>query len=109
VPASKLGPPSLENAGTTMGSFVTYQCRHCRYEESGIGIGRGRNPFPYLALYRCARCKTVGSTWIHADRRPRCGVCDDEGVTLFADDATHIDCPKCEKPASFRPAPGSWQ
>jgi hypothetical protein len=92
-----------------MGAFVSYHCRHCRYEEPKIGVGRGRHPFPYLALYRCARCKTVGSTWVHEGQPPRCGVCYEEGVTLLADDTRRIDCPKCGNPASFRPVAGSWE
>ncbi len=92
-----------------MGSFVTFQCRHCRYEETEIAVGCGRNPSPKLALYRCTRCKTVGSTWVQETQPARCGACYEEGVTLLTDDTMRIDCPKCGQPASFRPATGSWE
>lgn len=92
-----------------MGSFITYQCKHCRYEENEIGVGRGRNPFPYLALCCCSRCKTVGSTWIQDNQPARCGVCYDAGVTLLPDDTTRIDCPRCGRPANVTPAAGSWE
>lgn len=47
-----------------MGGYVDYRCKGCRTEESPIPVGRGRNAFPYLALFRCLSCKTVGSTWV---------------------------------------------
>jgi hypothetical protein len=92
-----------------VGGFVAYRCKHCRYEESEIGIGKGKNPFPFLALFRCNKCKSVGSTWIQEHSTPRCGLCYEEGVTLLPDDTTHIDCPRCGKPAQFTPMEGSWE
>jgi ribosomal protein L37E len=30
-------------------------------------------------------------------------------VTLLPDDTTHIDCPRCGKPALFTSREGSWE
>jgi hypothetical protein len=92
-----------------VGGFVEFRCKHCRYEETDIGVGKGRNPSPFLALFRCAKCKSVGSTWIKEHETPRCGVCYEEGVTLLPDDTTRIDCPRCGKPAQFAPKEGVWE
>lgn len=92
-----------------MGGFVDFKCRSCKYEETDIGAGRGRQAFPYLALFRCDNCKSVGSTWIHENRIPRCGACYSDGVTLLPDDVRVINCPKCGEPASFSPGKGSWE
>jgi len=94
---------------TCMGRFVDFRCTHCRYEETDIGIGKGKHPFPYLALFRCVRCKSTGSTWIKENEAPRCAVCYEVGVTLLPDDTTRIDCPRCGKPAQFVPKEGSWE
>jgi hypothetical protein len=92
-----------------MGGFVDFRCKHCRYEETDIGVGKGKHPFPYLALFRCPKCKSTGSTWIKENEIPRCGLCYEEGVTLLPDDTTRIDCPRCGKPALFAPREGSWE
>lgn len=92
-----------------MGGFVDFRCTHCRLEMEEIPVGKGRRPWPYLALYRCTRCKTVGSTWIQEDQPARCSVCYEDGVTLLPDDTTRVDCPKCGKPAQFTPRDGSWE
>lgn len=90
-----------------MGGYVDFRCQHCRYQETDIGVGKGKRPFPCLALFRCARCKSTGSTWVKENATPRCGLCYEEGVTLLPDDTTHIDCPRCGKPALFTPREGS--
>jgi hypothetical protein len=92
-----------------MGGFVDYHCRHCRTEQTEIPVGRGRTASPYLKLFRCTRCKTVGSTWVEDDRPPRCGTCYEEGVELLPDDVTRIDCPRCGQPARFTPRAGGWE
>jgi hypothetical protein len=92
-----------------MGGFVDYRCRYCNLEIEEIPVGRGRNPSPYLALFRCVKCKTVGSTWIEAGTVPRCGTCYEPGVEILPDDVTRISCPKCGEPACFTPRVGSWE
>jgi hypothetical protein len=92
-----------------VGGFVNFHCKQCRYEVTEIGVGKGKHPFPFLALYRCPKCKTVGSTWVNESETPRCGVCYEEGVTLLQDNTTHIDCPRCGKPAQFMPQEGVWE
>jgi len=92
-----------------MGGFVDFHCRHCRLELPEIPFGAGRNPSPALALFRCRRCKTVGSTWVYPGRTPQCGTCYEEGVELLPDDARDIDCPKCGKPARLTPRDGHWE
>jgi predicted RNA-binding Zn-ribbon protein involved in translation (DUF1610 family) len=76
---------------------------------NGIPVGRGRAASPYLALFRCTRCKTVGSTWIEPRRPPRCGTCYEAGVELLPDDATRIECPKCGNTARLTPKAGHWE
>jgi hypothetical protein len=49
-----------------MGFFVSFKCASCKYVEASIGVGHGRNPTPYLALFRCDRCKSIDGTWVHA-------------------------------------------
>ena len=92
-----------------MGGFVDYRCKHCGYEETDIGVGRGRTPFPYLALYRCTKCKTVGGIWIQENEPPRCGACYEVGVTILPDDARRVECPRCGRPAQFTSKEGSWE
>ncbi len=92
-----------------MGGFVDFRCRYCNYEETDIGVGRGRQVFPYLALFCCDNCKSVGSTWIHENKTPRCGACYSDGVTLLPDDIRSIKCPKCGEPATFTHKEGSWE
>ncbi|HEX9625841.1 MAG TPA: hypothetical protein VGA00_02760 [Acidiferrobacterales bacterium] len=92
-----------------MGGFVDFYCRHCRYAETDIGVGRGREEFPFLRLFRCDNCKSVGSTWVHENRIPRCSVCYHDAVTLLADDTRKLNCPKCGDPAEFVAKEGSWE
>jgi predicted RNA-binding Zn-ribbon protein involved in translation (DUF1610 family) len=92
-----------------MGGFVDYHCPHCHYQESDIAVGTGRNPAPRLALFRCAKCKTVGSTWVGENAAPRCANCYEEGVGLLPDDATRIDCPRCGRSAAFTRKEGRWE
>jgi len=92
-----------------MGGYVDFRCKHCRYEETDIGVGKGKNPSLRLSLFRCIKCKSTGSTWVKENEVPRCGACYEEGVPLLPDDTTHIDCPRCGKPAQFVPKEGSWE
>lgn len=92
-----------------MGGFVDFRCKHCRYEETEIGVGRGKQSFPRLALFRCTKCKSTGSTWVKENEPARCGICYEEGVALLPDDTTGIECPRCGKPAQFTPREGSWE
>lgn len=92
-----------------MGGFVDYHCRHCRTELTDIPVGRGKQPSPWLALFRCTHCKTVGSTWVEEGRVARCGTCYEPGVELLPDDATRIVCPKCGEKEFFTPRAGSWE
>lgn len=92
-----------------MGRFVGFRCRFCKYEETGLGIGRGRTEFPFLKLYRCDNCKTIGSTWIYENRIPRCAGCYHDAITLLDDDARQVNCPKCGEPAPLTPQDGEWQ
>ena len=92
-----------------MGSFVDFACKNCHYEEKAIGIGRGRNELPYLALFRCDHCHSIGSTWVHANRVPVCGNCYHDGLTLLPDDSRGVNCPKCGEPAKLTPKEGGWE
>lgn len=92
-----------------MGWFVDFKCSYCRYEEIGLGVGRGQHPFPFLALFSCANCKSIGSTWVDENKVPRCGACYHEGVTLLADDVRRVDCPKCGEPAIITRGEGVWE
>jgi len=92
-----------------MGGYVDFRCKHCRYEETDIGVGKGKNPSPRLVLFRCIKCKSTDSTWVKENEMPRCGLCYEEGVTLLPDDTTHIDCPRCGKPAQFVIKEGIWE
>lgn len=92
-----------------MGWFVDFRCGHCKYEEPDIGVGRGRNAFPFLALIRCDNCKTIGSTWIYENRLPMCSRCYHDAVTILPDDTTRVNCPKCGEPASLTRKEGTWE
>ncbi|MDH3513408.1 MAG: hypothetical protein OEM83_00870 [Gammaproteobacteria bacterium] len=91
-----------------MGSFVDFKCKFCRYEEYGIGVGRGKAEMPFLSLYRCNHCHTIGSTWIHEGKIPRCSNCYDDAISILPDDARRVSCPKCGEPAVITPKEGSW-
>jgi len=92
-----------------VGSFVDFKCQFCQYEEPSIGIGRGKAEFPFLALYRCHHCHTIGSTWIYENRIPRCSQCYDDALTLLPEDTRRVNCPKCGEPAVIAPKEGSWE
>ncbi|MHB1951313.1 MAG: hypothetical protein ACYCQK_07535 [Acidiferrobacteraceae bacterium] len=92
-----------------MGRFVQYRCGSCRYEEPDLAVGRGREEFPYLSLFRCDNCHSVGSTWIFRDRLPRCSLCYHDALTLLPDDVSVLACPKCGEPARFEPREGAWE
>lgn len=92
-----------------MGSFVDFKCKFCKYEETNIGIGRGKTGFPFLALYRCNHCHTIGSTWVHENRIPRCSHCYDDALTMLPDDTRRTNCPKCGESGVIVPREGSWE
>ncbi|HEY5682708.1 MAG TPA: hypothetical protein VIR61_03440 [Sulfuricaulis sp.] len=91
-----------------MGSFVGFKCKFCQYEEPNLGVGHGKAEMPILALYRCNHCHTIGSTWIHEGKIPRCANCYDEEIVILPDDAQHVNCPKCGEPAVITPKGGGW-
>jgi len=92
-----------------MGGFVDFECKFCHYAERGIAVGHGKAPSPFLALYRCDHCKTVGSTWFHEDKIPRCAGCYHDVITILPQDARRVTCPKCGEPALLTPREGSWE
>ncbi len=91
-----------------MGSFVGFKCKFCQYEEPRIGVGRGKAGMPFLALYRCNHCHTIGSTWIHENKIPRCSSCYD-AIVILPDDTRRVSCPKCGELAMIAPKEGSWE
>ena len=78
-------------------------------EESQIAVGRSRSEVPFLALYRCNHCHSIGSAWIHENRIPRCSQCYDDAITILPDDARRVNCPKCGEPGVIAPKEGSWE
>lgn len=84
-----------------MGHQADFQCLGCRYEEKDLAVGHGRRPSPYLRLFRCDHCHSVGSTWIEEGKTPRCSLCYHDEPTLLPDDVGAVDCPKCQKRAAF--------
>ena len=80
-----------------MGHKADFHCFGCRYEEKDLAIGRGRRPSPYLSLFRCDHCHSIGSTWIEEAKKPRCSFCYHDAPTLLAEDVTVVDCPRCEQ------------
>ena len=92
-----------------MGGFVDFACKHCRYEENDIGVGRGKREFPYLVLYRCDNCHSIGSAWVHENRAPLCTLCYHDDLTLLPDDTRSVNCPKCGEPAGLTPKEGRWE
>lgn len=91
-----------------MGGFVRFRCDYCHYEEPELGVGRGRYEFPFLSLFHCDHCHSVGSTWIFQDRLPRCSLCYHDAVTLLPEDVSRLTCPKCGEPAGFERSEGEW-
>lgn len=91
-----------------MGGFVDFKCAYCGYTEESIGVGHGQKPEPCLRLFRCDKCKTVGSTWVESGKPVRCGSCYEEGVPLLDDDVRVVECPKCNQKASILPRTESW-
>lgn len=92
-----------------MGHFVEFHCRFCHYQEAEIGVGHGRSAFPFLKLYRCDHCKTIGSTWVYEDKLPHCAGCYHATITLLDDDATRVSCPKCGEAGRLTRKDGEWQ
>lgn len=80
-----------------MGHKADFRCFGCRYEENDLAVGRGRRPGPYLRLFRCDNCHSIGSTWIEEGKTPRCSFCYHDEVKLLPDDVTLVECPKCEQ------------
>lgn len=74
-----------------------------------MGVGHGAAEFPFLALFRCDLCRSVGSTWIYPDRIPRCSLCYHDAVTLLPEGQLEVHCPKCGEPGRFQPVPGEWR
>ncbi|HEU5337935.1 MAG TPA: hypothetical protein VFU39_01485 [Sulfuricaulis sp.] len=91
-----------------MGSFVSFKCKFCQYEEPNLGVGCGKAEMPFLSLYRCNHCHTIGSTWIHEGKIPRCSNCYDEAIVILPDNSRRVNCPKCGEPAVITSKEGSW-
>ncbi len=58
-------------------------------------------PVPYLRLFSCDNCHSVGSTWVDDATTPRCSLCYHDGIQLLADDAETSVCPKCGERGAF--------
>lgn len=93
-----------------MGHLADFACRRCHYEEHDIAIGHGRHATPFLVLFSCPSCHSIGSNWIGDGGTLRCGFCYNDAVTMLADDATAVTCPKCQEPGrlTHRPAE-TWE
>lgn len=91
-----------------MGGFVKYSCLNCGYTEDRIGFGHGRATEPHLQLYRCDKCKTVGSTWVEGEQSPRCASCYDEDITPLEPKNTSFNCPKCDTLAVLVVLEDNW-
>ncbi len=91
-----------------MGSFVAFKCKFCQYEEPGIGVGRGKADTPWLALYRCNHCLTIGSAWIDNGKIPRCASCYDDAIVILPNNTRRMNCPKCGESAMITLKEGSW-
>lgn len=92
-----------------MGFFVDFKCDFCKYEERAIAVGHGKSPIPFLALFRCDHCRSVGSTWVQERRIPHCSLCYHDAVTILPDDTRRLNCPKCGDPARITVGEGSWE
>lgn len=84
-----------------MGHKAEFRCFSCRYEELDLGIGHGRHQSPYLSLFRCDHCHSVGSTWVVKGSAARCSLCYSDEPTLLGEDTKAIDCPKCGQPGTI--------
>jgi hypothetical protein len=52
-----------------MGGLVSFGCLNCGDTEERIGFGHGKQPEPYLYLYRCNKCSTPAVTeWLDDTR-----------------------------------------
>ena len=92
-----------------MGKFIAYKCINCDYEETQIGVGSGKRSEDSLSLFVCAKCQTIGSTWVKPGHSPLCSLCYDEGITLLSADVQQQVCPKCGRPGFFTALPGEWE
>ncbi|MDA8360470.1 MAG: hypothetical protein M0Z44_00490 [Gammaproteobacteria bacterium] len=88
-----------------MGHLVDFRCPYCRYEEKDVAVGHGRAAVPFLKLFSCPSCHSFGSCWIEEGKIPRCSWCYHDAVTLVADDAPGLACPKCGEPAKLNHRP----
>lgn len=52
-----------------MRGFGRLDCLNCGYSEERIGFGHGKQAGPYLQLYRCDSCKTIGRNRVQQDRK----------------------------------------
>lgn len=78
-----------------MGHKAGFRCFSCRYEESDLGVGHGRHPSPYLSLFCCDNCHSVGSAWVADGGVVRCSLCYAEEPTLLPETTQTLKCPKC--------------
>lgn len=92
-----------------MGSFVDFKCVSCGYELESIGFGHGKKETPFLKLYTCDACKSIGSTWIDRDNDTRCSVCYEKDLTLLDDASRLVNCPKCGQTATLIPKSETWE
>lgn len=92
-----------------MGGFVNFRCNYCKYEERDIGVGHGKSEFPFLALFRCDHCKSIGSTWVYRDRIPMCSICYHEEVRIVGPQTRTVNCPRCGEPATLTPGEREWE
>ena len=72
-------------------------------------MGHGKAEFPFLVLYSCRHCHTLGSTWIYPDKIARCRQCYDDALTMLPDDTRRVNCPQCGEPGVMTPKEGSWE
>ncbi len=91
-----------------MGGFVSFNGMNCGYSEERIGFGHGKQPEPYLQLYKCDSCKTVGSARIQGDRKPLCSGCYNENIELLDPKDNSIPCPKCDTSAVIKVVEDTW-
>ena len=92
-----------------MGIVVDFKCGFCKYEETNIGVGRGKNEFPFLVLFRCDNCKSIGSTWVYDKKIPLCSICYHDEIIILPDDTRRLNCPKCGEPAVITPRDETWE